>query len=169
MLIAGGDETELPAARARARRALNGGGALERFGRLIAAQGGDPSVAERPERLPAAPETAVFRAPRGATVKAIQPTVLGYGVIELGGGRKRLGERIDPAVGFVLHATVDQSVAAGEPLATVHAATPDQARSGVETLGRAFVLGEPGEKSIGLRPLISHRVLEGGVSRWQED
>jgi pyrimidine-nucleoside phosphorylase len=167
MLIAGGEERDVSAARSRAERALESGGALERFARLIDAQGGDASVTDHPERLPAAPETAVFRAPRAGIVRAIQPTLLGYGVIELGGGRKRLGERIDPAVGFVLHAGVNQSVTAGEPLATVHAANPAQARSGLETLGRAFVLGGPGEKSGEIRPLISHRVLESGVSRWR--
>jgi pyrimidine-nucleoside phosphorylase len=167
MLVAGGSETDPGVARARAQSTLDSGRPLERFARLIEAQGGDPSITEKPRRLPAAPVTATLRAAHAGTVTAVQPTVLGYGLIELGGGRKRLGERIDPAVGFVLHAWVGRVVATGEPLATVYAANPEQAESGLASLGAAFVLGEPGERRPGMRPLISHRILETGVTAWE--
>jgi pyrimidine-nucleoside phosphorylase len=164
MSLAGGEGPEPAEARQRAEAALDGGGALERFRRLVAAQGGDPSVSDDGWRPATAPVTETLRADRDATVRAVTPTTLGYGLIELGGGRKRLGETVDPAVGFVLHAVPGQQVTAGEPLATAHARDPDGGRTGVEILRRAFVLGEFGTGSADpRRPLLSHRVLEDGV------
>jgi pyrimidine-nucleoside phosphorylase len=161
MLLASGAECGAEEARSRVARALDGGGAMERFRRMVEAQGGDARVLDDPARLPQAPAKAVLRADRMGTVVELAPTILGYGLIELGGGRKRLGDSIDPSVGFVLHAGVGDRVSAGEPLATVHASRTADAALGLRVLERAFRLGEDGEMTP--RALVSHRVLERSV------
>jgi pyrimidine-nucleoside phosphorylase len=162
MLLASGGEDDPVSATNRAERALDGGGPLERFARMIRAQGGDASVVEDPSKLPTSPETGVMRADRPGIVSAVVPSVLGYGLVELGGGRKRLGDSIDPSVGFVLHVGVGDAVAADESVATVHASTEGGVERGVEILGEAIRISEAGA-DVPQRPLISHRVLAQSV------
>ena len=162
MLVASGGEADPAHAKQRAEAALDEGGALERFRKLIEAQGGDPRVVDDPARLPSASATGVLRADRTATVVALTPTPLGYGLVALGGGRKRLGESIDPGVGFVLHVGVGDHVSRGEELATVFASNAAGVQVGLDILGRAIQLGDPGSVVFPL-PLISQRVLQDSV------
>ena len=161
MALVGGLEIEAGAARERALAALDGGEALERFRRLVSAQGGDPAVADDPSVLPSAPARELFRATFAGVVLQVDPKVLGQGVVELGGGRSRLGQAVDPSVGFIVHARPGRGVAEGEVLAEVHAADGDGVRRGIETLRRAIRMGGVGEPARACRPLVSHRVLPG--------
>ena len=156
MLVAGEVEGDVETSLRKAEAALDGGRALERFQRLVSAQGGDPRVAEDPSLLPAAPEAVPLRAERGGFVTRVAPTPLGYGVMEMGGGRKRLGEAIDPSVGFVLHVAPGARVDEGEVLGIVHAAAPGDAEHGLRALRSAIEISE--EPPQPLRPLVSHRV-----------
>jgi pyrimidine-nucleoside phosphorylase len=151
-----GQLVEDPEAGSRqAEKILDGGGALERLRRLVEVQEGDPRVVDDPHRLPQAPEVRELTAARTGWVHAVTPTILGYGVVELGGGRTRLGEEIDPAVGFVLEARPGDEVRSGDPLARVHARTPEEAHRGVEILDRAYRLGDGPPD---LPPLVAGRI-----------
>ena len=119
---------------ARAAEAMDGGGALARFGRLVEAQGGDARLVDDPELLPQAPVSAELIAACGGWVGRIVPSILGHGVVELGGGRARLGDSIDPGVGFMLDVAPGDSVSEGDRLATVFARSPGDADRGLGVL-----------------------------------
>jgi len=155
MLLVGGVETNVKGALESAVRALDSGRALDRFRRLVEAQGGDPAVVDDPGLLPRAPRTAELRSQGAGVVRECTPTRLGYGLTELGGGRSRLGDSIDVSVGFVLHVEVGQPVARGESLGTVHAANDAGLAVGLEVLGRAISVGGADEPPPRLRPLIT--------------
>jgi pyrimidine-nucleoside phosphorylase len=106
--------------RARIAAALDGGAALERFARVVAAQGGDARALEDETRLPAAPDVEVLAAPSSGALGFADLRELGLAVTALGGGRQTLGERIDPAVGLVLLRAAGEAVRAGEPLFELH-------------------------------------------------
>jgi len=161
MAVLGGAERDVASARSRAARVLASGGALERFRRLVAAQGGDPAVVEDETLLPRAPETAPFLAARSGYVRRVVPTALGHGVVALGGGRSRLGRDIDPAVGFVLETAVGRRVERGDVLAVVHASDRGGVEVGLDALARAVRVGDEADPP--LRPLVSHRVRGDGV------
>ncbi len=162
MLRCGGMD-DPDAAPERARSALASGEALERFRRLVEAQGGDPSVLDDPTRLRTAPERRVVEAERAGLVLGVRPRRLGEGVTTLGGGRRRMGDAIDPGVGFEVGVRPGDAVRPGDPLGTVHARTPAEAEEGVRILRAAVEVGD-GEPEP-LRPLISHRVTAEGVER----
>ncbi len=46
--------------------------------------------------------------------------MLGRAIIEMGGGRKEVGDQIDHSVGLEIHCKVGQTIGVGEILATVH-------------------------------------------------
>jgi pyrimidine-nucleoside phosphorylase len=91
------------------------GSARERFEQMIAAQGGRlaDGLPEAPVRLPLA-------APRAGWVEAIDALEVGYASLELGAGRLRKEDAIDPAAGIVIEAQVGDRVEAGHPLAVLH-------------------------------------------------
>jgi thymidine phosphorylase len=129
---------------------------------MVAAQGGDPSFVERPERLPRAPVVLECRADRAGVVEGVAPRALGWTVVELGGGRRALGDRVDPAVGFLLRVAPGDRVSAEDPIGEVHAADEPAAARARAALLEAVVIGEGPAR---VRPLVSHRVTPGGVER----
>jgi pyrimidine-nucleoside phosphorylase len=160
MVVLGHPGTSLDEARSRARAALASGRALQRFARMVEAQGGDPSVVDAPGRLATAPLQRPVVAEVAGTVKAVSPRPLGAGVLALGGGRLLMGESIDLGVGFEVDVRVGDTVEAGQLLGRVHAADEDGARRGTEILRRAIRLEGEAERP---RPLVSHRVTPADV------
>ena len=76
--------------------------AWAKFREWIAAQGGDLRFVDDPSRLPAAPMIAPLPAPRSGYVARADAREVGFTVVDLGGGRARKEDPVDPAVGVVL-------------------------------------------------------------------
>jgi thymidine phosphorylase len=159
MMILSGSTTDRAVALRAIDGALQSGRALERFGQLIEAQGGDPRIIDDPGLLPQAAEVELFEAPDAGTVAAVDPRPLGHAVIEMGGGRRTLGAAIDHSVGFVVSARPGAKVARGEPIASVFARDTEGVMIGLAALRQAIRFG-PMEPQL---PLISHRVTPTGT------
>ena len=140
-LLAGKSENEADA-RALLTNVLASGAAWAKFRQMVAAQGGALAFIDAPERLPSAPITHDLPVPRAGYVVAIDGMALGLSVNELGGGRARKDDKIDPAVGLVLRAKVGDRVAAGAPLLTIHAANVAAAERVAPRLAAAYTLGD---------------------------
>jgi thymidine phosphorylase len=119
--------------------ALHSGAAAERFAHMVTALGGPHDLLDAPERHLA--EAPVRREVTGdGVVEAIDVRALGLVVMELGGGRRRETDDIDPAVGLTDVAGLGED--AGR-LATIHARDePSAARA--EDAVRAAVRTGPG-------------------------
>ncbi|MDN5326100.1 MAG: pyrimidine-nucleoside phosphorylase [Moorella sp. (in: firmicutes)] len=99
---------------------LAGGQALVKLRQFIAAQGGDPAVADRPELLPRAGEQVTIVAPAGGYISAVQARLVGEAAMLLGAGRVTKESPIDLAVGIELKKRRGEYIHAGEPLAVFH-------------------------------------------------
>jgi pyrimidine-nucleoside phosphorylase len=120
MLLLAGIETSRPAARRLLLGKIQSGEALARFGNMVEAHGGDPRFIDDPRRLPRARTQSVVDALSDGTVHEIDPLTLAYLALDLGAGRKRAGDKIDPRVGLELHISRGESVQKGQPLLTLH-------------------------------------------------
>lgn len=126
------------------------GRGAEAFGELVRAQGGDPRVVDAPDDvLPHAP--VVREVTSGADddrwVAALDARGVGVAALDLGAGRRRKGDPVDPAVGIVLRARIGDRVAPGDPLAEIHARTEaawEEAAARLRTLYR--LIPEPVER-----------------------
>ncbi|HXF81943.1 MAG TPA: pyrimidine-nucleoside phosphorylase [bacterium] len=141
--------------RARLEGALSRGEALAKFRELVRAQGGDPEVIDRPGRLPQAPVVAPVPAPAAGSVAAIDAQAVGLTAMRLGAGRRRKEDAIDPRVGVVLRRKVGDPVRPGEPIADVHAATPEEAARAVSEVQAAYTIAA---RRPPRRPLV-HEVI----------
>jgi thymidine phosphorylase len=127
----------------RISEALQSGAAAEIFGRMVAAQGGPADFVERwPDRLPSAPVVLEVPALADGYVSTIDGEALGHAVVNLGGGRMREGDKVNPSVGLSDLAGVGEEMGAGVPLAMVHAGTEDAARAAVRVVQAAYVVSE---------------------------
>ncbi|KFI33464.1 thymidine phosphorylase [Haematobacter missouriensis] len=126
----------------RLARLLSSGAALERFGRMVAAQGGPRDFTARWRGLlPSAPVVAPVFPQESGTLSALNGVELGRIVVELGGGRRYLGDRIDPAVGLSDVARIGTRVGPEAPVALIHAADEAAWERAAEKLRAAVVLG----------------------------
>ncbi|MEO0939136.1 MAG: thymidine phosphorylase [Pseudomonadota bacterium] len=122
--------------------AVRTGTAAERFGRMIAAQGGPLGFVEAPGRF--LPEATVIRevqATAAGFVTAIDGEALGHAVVALGGGRARESDVVNPAVGLSDIAALGTRLAKGQPLAVVHAARPSDADRAEAAVRAAISVG----------------------------
>jgi thymidine phosphorylase len=136
LLHLGGLAPTHPDALARAERALASGAAAERFARMVAALGGPRDVLSVPG-LAAAPVVVPVAAPHDGCVGPPDVRALGLVVVQLGGGRVRAGEAVDPRVGLSQLLPPGTRVSAGDPLARVHAADGASAAAAVQAVLQA--------------------------------
>jgi pyrimidine-nucleoside phosphorylase len=129
--------------RARAAAALDSGEALEAFRRMIQAQGGDPRVVDEPEQvLPSAPVRRPIMAERAGTLAAVDAEGLGRASGDLGAGRKKKGDAIDPSVGIVFLPKIGDRLVAGQELGRVHARSDGDAEAGIRAVHAAMTIGD---------------------------
>ncbi len=144
LLVLGGLQADLDAARAAAAQALDGGAAAERFERMVAELGGPTDLLSAPDRhLAAAPVVRPADSPQSGVVTAIDVRALGIAVIDLGGGRARDTDAVDHSVGLTEVAALGERVGRGDrPLALIHARDEDAAAHAAVSLQRAYTLGD---------------------------
>jgi pyrimidine-nucleoside phosphorylase len=159
MLLLAGQGPDRGALRRSVDDALSSGRARQKFKQLVEAQGGAPGIVDDPGGLPQAAVVELYEAPVAGVVTAIAPRPLGQAVVEMGGGRRRLGDAVDHSVGFVVSARPGTKVIRGEPIASVFAADEAGARLGLEALALAITIGDEARPL----PLVSHRVTSAGV------
>jgi thymidine phosphorylase len=130
------------AAEAKAREALTSGRAAEVFGRMVAELGGPADFVERhADHLPAAPVVRPVFADGSGVVAGIATREVGLAVIELGGGRRKASDAVDPRVGFT--GLLPIGAEAGErPLGVVHAADEATADRAAALLRAAYRLSD---------------------------
>lgn len=152
---------DVPAARTILRTAITDGSAMARFREIVAAQGGDVRCLDEVSLLPSAPCMGPVPAPRHGVVHAIPPRPVGHAIIALGGGRTTAADRVDPSVGIVFQVRVGDAVERGQPMAMVHAATPDALAAAVARLQAVVQVGDGPAPPV--LPWVSHRVTTAGV------
>ena len=134
LLTEAGFAADLGEAEAQLREAVRSGRALEKLAELVRAQGGDDRAVYDTSLLPLAPVRREVPSTRAGYVSRIRAEAVGLVSMGLGGGRAKKGDRIDPAVGVVLHKKLGDAVREGEALATVHAASEAGAEEAAEKL-----------------------------------
>jgi pyrimidine-nucleoside phosphorylase len=102
-----------------ARELIASGAALAKFRRMIELQGGDGRAVDDPQRMPQAKFRAEIASASSGYVSAMECEQIGHASVLIGGGREHEHEAVDPAVGFILHKKLGDSVQAGESLCTV--------------------------------------------------
>ncbi|MDI6771291.1 MAG: thymidine phosphorylase [bacterium] len=142
MLVLGGRAVSPEEGSEELLRRLRSGDALRKFEALVSAQGGDARVVGDPGRLPSAPLRLPVPAPAAGVVAGIDAEAVGLAAMQLGAGRTRKGEVVDPAVGVVIERPAGAAVKVGESLATIHARSEEAGLAAAREVAAAFEIAE---------------------------
>jgi pyrimidine-nucleoside phosphorylase len=142
MLVLGKVARDDAEGRAKAQAAIADGRAAETMRRMISAQHGDPRVVDDLTRLPRAEVVRAIPAARAGWIVDVDPLALGLAGVEMGAGRTRAEQAVDPAVGIVLRATKGVRVEAGAPLCEVHVRSDAAFDAVARRIAGAFTVGD---------------------------
>lgn len=131
--------------------ALADGRAMDQWRAMVRAQGGDPDAP-----LPQARHTETLRAPAAGTLIRLDALDVGLAAWRLGAGRARQGDPVQAGAGVEMHAKPGDSVAAGQPLLTLHTDTPEAFPVALDLLRGSFTID--GTVELPLQPLILDRI-----------
>ncbi|MDF3059314.1 MAG: pyrimidine-nucleoside phosphorylase [Rariglobus sp.] len=141
---------------ARLREVVASGAALKKMKEIVAAQGGDARVCDAPDEvLPQAKHVRELKAERAGWVQEVVALDVALAALQLGAGRVRAEDAVDPAVGFTRLVKVGERVEAGAVLACIHANDTARLETAAAILGEAIVTGDG---PVTPEPLIAERI-----------
>ena len=156
MMVSLAREIPLEEARELAAGRLADGSALARFEAMVTAHGGD--LARFRKLLEKPTFKFKIQAMKSGYVAAIDAEKVGRVALQLGAGRERTGDRIDPLAGINLEVAVGDRVSVGAPLATLEKSfDPDGLEKAAGELFKAFLIAPSAPEA---RGLVIERVEE---------
>lgn len=169
MVYLGGKAGSIEEGMKLCRDALWSGRAWEKFLEIVRRQGGETSVLEQPQRMAPAPGRADVTSTADGYVESFATMRIGLLAIELGAGRKKVDDVIDPLAGIVLRKKVGDRVEKGEVLAEVYTGNPSALAEVTGELRHAVRIASqaPQRKPVvmgvvdraGTRPWVTPRLL----------
>ena len=121
MLILGQKAPDIETGLAMAERAMQDGSGLRKFRELVIAQHGDVSTIDNLDKLPKAKFIEPVLAEKSGWVNSVNAREVGETSVQLGAGREKKGDPIDPAVGIMVYAKIGDQVQAGQTVFEIHA------------------------------------------------
>ena len=113
LLVAADVESSLESAKQRLQTTIDDGTALKKLAEMVKSHGGDLSQAR--ERAASHPVTSI----ESGTITRINTDRLGLAVIEMGGGRKKIGAPIDHSCGIEFLVRIGDQINKGDTIANV--------------------------------------------------
>lgn len=149
--------------RRMAEEAIASGAAYEKLKQMFAAQGGDVSVLDDPDKFQKAKFSRPLLAAESGYLVRMNTEMVGNASVCLGAGRITKEDTIDFAAGIVLHKKTGDKVEAGECLATLYADHEEKFAAAEEMFRAALTFGPAPEP---VPALVMARVTEEGVERF---
>ena len=143
MLILCGIEKSFENAKLKVQSVLDSGAALEKFRRNVELQGGDAKICDDPESL--LEENLIeaeVKAEVSGFITEINTSAIGECVSKIGGGRIKVEDKIDFAVGYQCEKTIGDEIKTGETLGILYCRDENQAHLISEKLQNAYKIGE---------------------------
>ena len=151
-------ESSVEKARARIQQVHTSGAALECFQKNVAAQGGDPRVCDDPAGvLPLTDKVFKVESARSGFVRRINTEEVGHAIAEAGGGRVRVEDQIDPAVGFVSEVKIGDEVRPSDMIGSVYCADLNRGQVAAARIQAAYEIGDQSPELL----LLIKEVIDG--------
>lgn len=143
MLVLCGVEETIQSSKLKVQSSLDSGAALEKLRQNIELQNGDSAICDRPEIL--LDENIIkveVKAKESGFVSEIDTSAIGESVSEIGGGRIKVADEIDFAVGYECVKKLGDEVKPGETLGVIFCRNKAQANLIYEKLTNAYKIDD---------------------------
>lgn len=153
MLVLCGIEATIEDSKFKIQKVLASGAALEKFRQNIECQNGDAKICDVPESLlDKNLVEVVIKAEKSGFIGAIDTLAIGESVSRIGGGRIKVEDTIDYAVGYQCEKNLGDEIKVGETLGVIYCRNDAQAELIGGKLRDAYQIGD--EKPAGKIELI---------------
>jgi pyrimidine-nucleoside phosphorylase len=142
MLILGQKAPDIETGLAMADRAMQDGSGWRKFRELVIAQHGDVSYVDNLDKLPMAKFIEPILTEKSGWVNSVNAREVGETSVQLGAGREKKGDPIDPAVGIMVYAKIGNAIEAGQTLFEIHANNAEKLLQAKERLKNAVEITE---------------------------
>lgn len=120
MVFLGGKAASIEEGMRMCSSAIWSGKAYEKFLELVRHQGGDVTFLEQPAKYPQSAYTAEVKSAIAGYVEGYETMRIGILSVELGAGRQKVDDAIDPKAGIILQKKTGDKVDKNETLAVIH-------------------------------------------------
>lgn len=156
MLVLSSIAADLDSAKAMCTAKLESGQALERFRLNVECQNGDPAVCDNPEMLL---DGGIMKreiiAESNGFIADIDTLAIGNAICEIGGGRTKAEDEVDPGVGFASELKIGDRIGSGDPIGILFFRNPDQFDSISSKIAGAYsIVQEPSHPIQLIREII---------------
>jgi thymidine phosphorylase len=127
---------------------------------MVAAQGGDARVCDDPGLLPQAEKQTPVPSPVSGFIARMDAEMMGNAARELGAGRLKKDDALDPAAGFILKKRIGDRVEMGEPIAVLHHQDVVSPETAARMLAASLTITQDPPAPL---PLIRARILPAGT------
>lgn len=158
MVAMSGVTKTIEEARELCQKKIDSGEALETFKANIELQGGDPLVCDEPSRLKDLTLKEVrIESPDSGFIQAVDSAEIGNAVATIGGGRVRVEDTIDHAIGYFAETKIGDEVKRGDALGLLYCRDEEQASVATKRLQSAYKIGEdsPSENYQLIKEIVS--------------
>ncbi len=116
MLLQSGSVNSMEEGKTNLVSLIQNGSALSSFYDMVEAQGGNPIECESPETLNRPQHETVINATHPGIIQSMDTYQIGIATVELGSGRKRSDDVVDPTSGIEFYAKIGDEVQVGSPI-----------------------------------------------------
>ena len=129
---------------------ITNGTAFQIFKEMVTAHGGDADSLTDPN-LHTPKYSTEITAPKAGYISVINTLLLGNALVEMGSGRQKITDSIDPSAGFTIHVKRGDIVNKGDKLFTSYCASSEKLKFAVEMMTKSIEISSESPK---LPPLI---------------
>lgn len=119
MIYLGGKASSINEGIKISKELVANGKAFEKFVQIVELQGGDIGVLLNPERYPKSKYVREVKATKSGYLNKIDTYQIGVAAIELGAGREKIDDAIDPKAGIIFHPKIGERISKGDIIAEV--------------------------------------------------
>ncbi len=151
ILVLCGVADSIQDSRFKIQKALDSGAALEKFRQNIELQNGDAKICDAPEKLLDEKLLKVeIKAENSGFIAEIDTIAIGESVSRIGGGRIKVEDEIDYAVGYECAAKIGDAITENQTLGILHCRSENQAHQISEKLRDAYKISEKKSQNLEL-------------------
>ena len=158
MIVLCGIADTIKDSKSKIESVLKSGKALEKFQENIELQGGDARICDSPEILLDENLLEVkIKSPESGYIWEIDTGEIGKAISSIGGGRSKVTDKIDAAVGYACEKKLGEKIIEYEPLGTLFCRSESQAARVLARLQMAYKITS--EKPVGKFELIKEIIV----------
>lgn len=160
MIYLGGKAKSVEEGIELSKQAIENGSAFQKFVDIVDEQGGNSDYLRNPHTYPKPAQIISVEAPNEGYISSMDSYEIGMTAVELGAGRVKIEDIIDPIAGIVFQKKIGDFVEKGETIAEIHTNKKDGSDAAVKRLQNAVTIASEAPGSI---RMITHRVDKNGV------